>query len=891
MELASNTENSVLILTHIKQLHQALGCVMEEPHINQSEEINENILTLIASIHDLSRTFSERLHESSEQVQASVLLLKELQNKFQDCVSHDEHVHYCTTVGQILFDTAKHLDTVEEQWNDIRLQYKATADQKVDITKKTTCDQNKDGHTSSTLINSAKSDESGENTEQNQCRIQDKFQSDETDDILIRAMEELTTNENHNFSEEENKETDIKHKSTNAVPRNNNELAETTTERDISQNQDIHPEPHPDTQYGCQGFDNSSTRDCTTSEVVCNGTKLHLSVERLLESEKWTYQEYMLQREGESEPTLACFIRAPSYILQKLQVQYMDSISSLMVSDSEELVSNILGILSLDSDLTIPFPLSISIPFSSRYRGNYKDVMVKACDENLHPSYLTPHSLDGYHGNYKGTFAEVKIYKLGIFSVVSCLKKENFTILKKGLSIKLGIDPRISLNYPPGCFRSSVIVQFKVQPIDTSIISLLKVKHDVYHSVVSTSPMVHVKQPSVQLFRKPVTVFLPCPPNPEKKKQGEESDNKRASTAMGPRATGANQLRAVSAPMRKLGENPNESLKLLAYKEDQWIILEDIVVKNVQNGIVSFDMDEHVTSFIVIRLSSAMDNAHLMSFIHSLEVATHSSMVNVILYRKKDNLQKAIVKVVPSKELTWEVANLREEGYSGPPEPSEQIQLREGEQIHFRFCGNITASDGKDCGKTFGLTFHAQRKQRLSLHLSVVDEFGNYSCPHYKGTVAVYKLGKEDIAECYKSGQSTDTYLQQRSPVCKLAVTLPKMEKNVSRPSSTKIITSDPGDILWDSLLKWLAQELSEEDASHLVLSLPIRRSTVQLVKLKSPDNLTEQIYEFLSFWKKSLPASADKIRLLARHLRKSGRSDLLEPLQMNWETKMSLPT
>ncbi|OCT99419.1 death domain-containing protein 1 [Xenopus laevis] len=884
MELASNAENSVPILTHIKQLHQVLRCFLEEPCVNQSEELNENTVTLITSIHDLSRTFSERLLESSGHIQATILLLMDLQNKFQDFVSSNEHVRYCTTVSQIFFDTAKHLNTVQEQWNAIRSQYKDTADQKEDITEKTICDPNKNDHT-----NSSQSYQMGESTQQNQCRIQNESRCDETDDILIKAAEELPTNENHNSDEEENTETEqvIKHlKKTNAVPRNN-EFKEKTTQKDVSQKQDIPPEPHPPNQ----SFDNGHTMDPTTSEVVSNGTKLQLSVERLLESEKWMYQEYVLQREGESEETVACFIKAPSYILQKLQVGYVDDISSLMVSDSEELVSSILGIRSTDTDLTIPFPLSVSIPFSSRYRGNYKDVMVKACDENLNPSYLAPHSLDGYHGNYKGTFAEVKIYKLGIFSVVSCLKKENFTIVKKGSSIKLGIDPRISLNYPPGCFRSPVIVQFKVQPIDTSIISVLKVKHDIYYSVVSTSPLVHVKQPSVQLFQKPVTVLLPCPPNPEKKKQGEEADNKRASTATAPRAPGANQLRAVSAPMRKLGENPNESLKLLAYKEDQWVILEDVVVKNVQNGIVSFEMDEHVTSFIVIRLSSAMDNGHLMSFIHSLEVATHSSMVNVILYRKKDNLQTAIVKVVPSKELTWEVANLREAGYSGPPEPSEQIQLREGEQIHFRFCGNITASVGKDFGKTFKLTFHAQRKQRLSLRLSVVDEFGNYSCPHYKGTVAVYKLSKEDIEECYKSGQSTDTYLQQRNPVCKLAVTLPKMEKNVSRPSSTKIMTSDPADIVWDSLLQWLAQELSEEDASHLVLSLPIRRSTVQLVKLKSPDNLTEQIYELLSFWKKSLPTSADKIRLLARHLRKSGRSDLLEPLKINWENKMSLQT
>ncbi|KAG9479636.1 hypothetical protein GDO78_011586 [Eleutherodactylus coqui] len=589
------------------------------------------------------------------------------------------------------------------------------------------------------------------------------------------------------------------------------------------------------------------------------------------------------------EERLACFIKAPSSILQKLQCRFMDDISSLVVSDSEELVSNVLNISSLDDHLKIPFPISISIPFNSHYRGSYKDVMVKIIDEKVQSSYLTPNSLEGHHGEYKGSFAEVKVYKLGTFSVVSCLKKENVTVLKKGLSLKLSVDSRISLNYPPGCFSSSVIVQFKVQPIDTSLISVLKAKHDIYHPVVSSSPIIQVKQPSVQAFHKPVTVFLPCPPNPEKKKAGDDAENKRAASAAASRTTGTHQIRAVSASVRKHSDNPSEFMKLLALKEDQWIVLDDIVVKNVQNGIVSFDVTEHIRRFIVVRLSSAMDNTHLISFIQSLEYAIYSSMVNVVLYRKNDNFNKVIVKLVPSKELNWEISALIEAGYNGPPEPSEAIALQEGDQMHFRFCGNIAASDndGKESGKTFKLTFHSQRMQKKYLDLRVVDEFGNYSSPHYKGTVVFYKISREEVIGSYNTGLSTDNYIQQRTPECKLSVTLPKVEKHVSRPSSTKLLTLAPGDMLWDSVLKWVSQELSEEDTSELLLSLPIHRSTIQIVRLKSPDNLTAQIYELLSLWKKRLPTSTDKFRLLARHLHKSGRSDLVDEMKVKWEPNM----
>lgn len=55
------------------------------------------------------------------------------------------------------------------------------------------------------------------------------------------------------------------------------------------------------------------------------------------------------------------------------------------------------------------------------------------------------------------------MYCLGLFAVVSCLKKENYTVPIKGLSLKLNMDPRICLNYLPGCFAAPVIAQTMVQ--------------------------------------------------------------------------------------------------------------------------------------------------------------------------------------------------------------------------------------------------------------------------------------------------------------------------------------------------------------------------------------------------------------------------------------------
>uniref|UniRef100_A0A670JC00 Death domain containing 1 n=1 Tax=Podarcis muralis TaxID=64176 RepID=A0A670JC00_PODMU len=599
---------------------------------------------------------------------------------------------------------------------------------------------------------------------------------------------------------------------------------------------------------------------------------------------------FLVKANDLSEPEIACCIRAPLSVLENLVIRVVNDLSSLVVDGSEELVSNVIH-AECCSSVGPPalHSITIAIPFISRYRGMYKDIMVKVTDVNFRSSYLTPVSLEGNQkvtGGYRiGTFAEVKTSQLGLFSVVSCLKTETVTIPKKGLSRKLSMDPRISFCWPPSTFTSRVTMHLKVSIPDFHV----KAKNDMYHSVVSTSPLVYLQHPSSRPFNKSITIILPCPPNQEKKMEGNEKDQGRAMSASIPRVTTVHQFRAMSASPRKHVENLHESLKLLGYRsrEEEWAVLDEIAVQNARNGLVSFELDEPLDSFIILRLSSSVDNTHLVQLVKDMEKDIYTTMVKVVLYRKKEDPYKVAVLLVPSKELNLELQGLREEGFSGPPDPSQQFKLREGEQVYFRFSGNIHASDdGAAFGKSYKLTFHAQRKPRLDLQIKEVDEFGNYSSPHYKGTALFYKVGKEAIAKSWEQPLLPEDQ-QQEDLVCKLALTLPKREKLIVRPQSTKIMSTDSSDALWDNLLYWLSHELSEDNASCLALCLPLHRSTLPFIKLKCPDNLTEQIYEFLCFWKRNLPRSADKLQLLSRYLYKSGRSDLVEDLRIKWESKV----
>ncbi|EGW09605.1 Putative death domain-containing protein FLJ16686 [Cricetulus griseus] len=511
---------------------------------------------------------------------------------------------------------------------------------------------------------------------------------------------------------------------------------------------------------------------------------LHNESESLKQKNNIMEKEYLDELSDGTDPQVSCYITAPSNVLQQLDCQIVNSKSSFIVSDSEELVSNVITVECSDKEKKIPFPICIAIPFKASYKGNYRDIMVKMSDTNFQSSYLTPNSLEGIRGSYK----------------------------------------------------------------------------------------------------KPVTVFLPCSPLPE-----SEKDHRRPESATMHRSlpTTSYFSRTKSASIRKPGNSACETLKLLGFRsrDGGWFGIDDIVVRTVQNGLVSFELGEHLERFIVLQLSSTVDNSHLVSFVKSLEEASLSTTACIVLSHQKDNPHKVVILVVPSKELNLALKNLRSEGFGGLPESSRHFQVREGEQLLLRFTGNIFgSSNGKDYGKDYKLIFHLQRKPRLELHIKEVDEFGNYSCPHYKGTIVVYKVPREKIVP--NSDQSLHENLYQL-PVCKLPLKLPKHEKVINRPQSTKRVSTDPLEALWDNLLHWLAEELSEEGVEVLTSSLPLRRSTVQLIKLKHPDDLTEQINELLCSWKRSLPTSMDKIRLLTRHLRKLGRSDLAEELKFKWEHKV----
>ncbi|XP_072769216.1 death domain-containing protein 1 [Nerophis lumbriciformis] len=580
-----------------------------------------------------------------------------------------------------------------------------------------------------------------------------------------------------------------------------------------------------------------------------------------------------------------CFIQAPLGVAEVLRCEVADALSCLMVSDSEELVSRVIRVRVEDCG-AIRYPLTVAIPFCVRHRGTYRTIAVKLVDRERRASYLTPMTTESSHGGQRGSFAEVKVYSLGLFAVVSCLKREHFTVPTRGMSHKPLVDPRICLYYLPGSFTASVMVQYMIQPLDAVLLATIKSKSEAYRRVVSTSPLLCLAHPSSQPLLRPLMVTLPCPPNPDKWKdmRGQVDLVKRLLTlpAAGPAVSSSQQRRMLGSSIQSSKENPAELLSVLCCKDHQWSVAEGIVIQSHQNGLVSFELTENFDRLLVVRLLSPLQPCQLTSLAEDLVDSVRGHLVRVVIQHRQGEPRAVLVSALPSRELSWEMSRLQAGGDSAAPQTSPEICMREGDQLVLRLCGNVTCADSVSLQQTAGLliTFHSQRRNELLVPLTEVDPFGNYSSPHYKGAAVFYKATRGQAE--WRGDKAVSVNVENLGePVCTLPLTLPKRVRSIRRPVTPRISLCDRTDCLPDSLLLWLSGELSEEELGHLAHSLRLRRSSAQLVKLRAGDNLPGEAFRMLTMWRRELPASLlrPKASQLARCLARSGRPDLAAEL------------
>uniref|UniRef100_A0A3Q2CV29 Death domain containing 1 n=1 Tax=Cyprinodon variegatus TaxID=28743 RepID=A0A3Q2CV29_CYPVA len=442
-----------------------------------------------------------------------------------------------------------------------------------------------------------------------------------------------------------------------------------------------------------------------------------------------------------------------------LRCEMADALSCFMVNGLEELISRVIWINTKDTH-SFHFPITLAVPFYVHHRSSHREVAVKMVDKEKRVSYISPVTTDAAHGGQK--------------------------------------------------------------PVDAILLAAIKSRNDAYELVVSVSPLLHLTHPKTQPLRRPLTIILPCPPNPEKKEE--------------------TILRAYV----KTNERTREFLTVLGSRDKEWSVLDKTVVRNQQDGLVSFILYESFDRLLVFRLLSPLQPCHLTALAEELESAARLHSVTIVLRCGRDDPHSVLLAALPSRDLSWELSRLRAQGWDGLIETSSEVLLCEGDQLLLHFSGNITSA------------FHYQRRNELFVRLREVDPFGNYSSPCYKGTALLYRVSRAELEWRGDKAVLKDAELLG-NPVCKLPLSLPKP--------------------LSDSLLLWLSGELTQEETARLVSSLHLSRSSAQLAKLRFRDSPSDQAFHILAMWRRALPAAKchPKTSQLAQSLTKIGRPDLAQ--------------
>lgn len=81
-----------------------------------------------------------------------------------------------------------------------------------------------------------------------------------------------------------------------------------------------------------------------------------------------------------------------------------------------------------------------------------------------------------------------------------------------------------------------------------------------------------------------------------------------------------------------------------------------------------------------------------MSFAEELQESVRTCTVSIAIHKRQKDPSSVVLAVLPSRDLSWGLAELHAQAYCGSPEQSAEILMREGEQLLLKFSGNITST-------------------------------------------------------------------------------------------------------------------------------------------------------------------------------------------------------
>ncbi|XP_070564864.1 uncharacterized protein [Ptychodera flava] len=597
-----------------------------------------------------------------------------------------------------------------------------------------------------------------------------------------------------------------------------------------------------------------------TAETVKGAVgKLNASVEEMELKNPTNWDIFKFYHGGEEvDDELLCVIRSPPGILDDVSIQcnIADDLLHSALGPHDRVFSPVIKIEPQDK-LFAKFVL-VGIPYSKYdpQRKRDRSIMVKNTVDGSKWHVAHTNSTDRSINQFKGlVFAELATKQLSTYVVISRVVEDNATIDKKGETITSSVEQRVCLEYLSGTMKSAVDVALKVQLVEQASFNQLKERHRVQVAdLESSSPIINVTYSPIPTLGKPVTMAVPLP-NASK---APPMPNTLPVPGHGKRQS---EDQGQGGAIHVMVKNTEEKWQELALKDD------DIIIN--KNDVVTFDVTQPYPKLLVLK-SSGNERSSKTEMAREVEEWTETvSVVNFVFHHHDEDRTNVIAQIVPQNGCQQLVDDLSKSGYNGPPEPSNEFELREEQEVSIRFKnnGNVEFCEGVEKR----LKFYRGRSNKVQFWIKEKDPYRNKG-DFNKGVVEIH-------AKAVRQATKYDTTIEEKFELQEsLPVMIPKKEiKHMTRERT--FCETDYKGTLSDAGLRDLAQHIGLE-FRKLASHLGIKHARMQRIMKDHAGNTEDQIFEMLVTWRQSQPRSADKLKLLKKALTKAERVDLAEKIE-----------
>ncbi|XP_073460922.1 p53-induced death domain-containing protein 1 isoform X2 [Aquarana catesbeiana] len=479
--------------------------------------------------------------------------------------------------------------------------------------------------------------------------------------------------------------------------------------------------------------------------------------------------------------------------------------------------------------------VEITIPFTYLKHVRKREVVIRTFSDSSET--WTDLSTTTKEKSVREMIAICRTPHFSWFLVVSRLVEDRCEVPIEGELLFSTVDQNIRVEFPAGATQRTRTIRMQVLPVSRNL--LREITGD---NSSSTSPLLCLSQSSTDNFLRPVKIQLPLPPG-------------------------------------YTGNTLDRSHLFLLHGDPQaqtWTDITSQVVLQITHIYAYFQVDHFSWYWLWYTTKSYVGELAKTAY-----KRLRMYQVNFVALQRKRDPEQVLLQCVPKHKVDFTVKKLQDR-YKGP-EPSDQVELVEGEQFFAAFEQGLKLhSERPDCvdGK-ISFVFYAKMKNMKEVY---VTSSTDRKQDDVKGQVSFYRGSVPDAVpeEAHKHRKGTKSDWMATLPI-----RLPKMkslnQENERQGISYSLRPLNLGNAevgyLTETNLLSIATQIGS-DWMNIGINLGLPHTELLRIKHNNSNDFNQLVLDMLFTWAQRNSTETDCIEKLVKAMRNSKRNDIADEIE-----------